>query len=244
MKNVVHAEVGSVLSYMNSRFYSAISYETQPEYANSLIATVKWVSRAYTKIPTIFAYIDLSENKFEGEIPNVIGELHALIALNLSHNKLIGSIPQSMGFLTELESLDLSSNMLTGRIPNELTNLNFLGFLNLSSNHLVGQIPRGRHFDTFQENSYQGNMGLCGFPLPIQCNKILEEEPLSSPTNQAEEKFGFGWEPVVIGYGCGTVFGIGLGCCVFSIGKPQWLVRIFGGNPNKEMKRKRVARTN
>ncbi|KAL1307362.1 receptor-like protein 7 [Arachis hypogaea] len=244
MKNVVHAEVGSVLSYMNSRFYSAISYETQPEYANSLIATVKWVSRAYTKIPTIFAYIDLSENKFEGEIPNVIGEVHALIALNLSHNKLIGSIPQSMGFLTELESLDLSSNMLTGRIPNELTNLNFLGFLNLSSNHLVGQIPRGRHFDTFQENSYQGNMGLCGFPLPIQCNKILEEEPLSSPTNQAEEKFGFGWEPVAIGYGCGTVFGIGLGCCVFSIGKPQWLVRIFGGNPNKEMKRKRRARTN
>ncbi|QHN91011.1 Receptor-like protein [Arachis hypogaea] len=151
MKNVVHAEVGSVLSYMNSRFYSAI------------------------------------KNKFEGEIPNVIGEVHALIALNLSHNKLIGSIPQSMGFLTELESLDLSSNMLTGRIPNELTNLNFLGFLNLSSNHLVGQIPRGRHFDTFQENSYQGNMGLCGFPLPIQCNKILEEEPLSSPTNQAEE---------------------------------------------------------
>ncbi|KAL1307380.1 receptor-like protein 7 [Arachis hypogaea] len=244
MKNVVHAEVGSVLSYMNSRFYSAISYETQPEYANSLIATLKGVSRAYTKIPTIFVYIDLSENEFEGEIPNVIGELHALIALNLSHNKLIGSIPQSMGFLTELESLDLSSNMLTGRIPNELTNLNFLGFLNLSSNHLVGQIPRGRHFDTFQENSYQGNMGLCGFPLPIQCNKILEEEPLSSPTNQAEEKFGFGWEPVVIGYGCGTVFGIGLGCCVFSIGKPQWLVRIFGGNPNKEMKRKRVARTN
>ncbi|QHO26615.1 receptor like protein 22 [Arachis hypogaea] len=233
MKNVVHAEVGSVLSYMNSRFYSAISYETQPEYANSLIATVKGVSRAYTKIPTIFVYIDLSENKFEGEIPNIIGELHALIALNLSHNKLIGSIPQSMGYLTELESLDLSSNMLTGRIPNELTNLNFLGFLNLSSNHLVGQIPRGRHFDTFQENSYQGNMGLCGFPLSIQCNKILEEEPLSSPTNQAEEKFGFGWEPVAIGYGCGTVFGIGLGCCVFSIGKPQWLVTIFGGDPNK-----------
>ncbi|XP_029144051.1 receptor-like protein 9DC3 [Arachis hypogaea] len=244
MKNVVHAEVGSVLSYMNSRFYSAISYETQAEYANSLIATVKGVSRAYTKIPTIFAYIDLSENKFEGQIPNVIGELHAVIALNLSHNKLIGSIPQSMGYLTELESLHLSSNMLTGRIPYELTNLNFLGFLNLSSNHLVGLIPRGKQFDTFREDSYQGNMWLCGFPLPIQCNKILEEEPLSSRTNQAEEKFGFGWEAVAIGYGCGTVFGIGLGCCVFSIGKPQWLVRIFGGNPNKEMKRKRGARTN
>jgi hypothetical protein len=28
----------------------------------------------------------------------------------------------------------------------------------------------------------------------------------------SEEKFGFGWKPVAIGYACGTLFGIGLGC--------------------------------
>lgn len=77
------------------------------------------------KIPKIFANIDLSRNKFDGEIPNVIGELHDLKGLNLSYNKLTGPIPQSMGNLTNLESLDLSSNMLTGRIPVELTNLDF-----------------------------------------------------------------------------------------------------------------------
>ncbi|CAJ1953072.1 unnamed protein product [Sphenostylis stenocarpa] len=59
-----------------------------------------------------FVYIDLSKNRFEGEIPNVIGELFAMRGLNLSHNRFSGHIPQSLGYLTNLESLDLSSNML------------------------------------------------------------------------------------------------------------------------------------
>ncbi|MED6205547.1 hypothetical protein PIB30_018722 [Stylosanthes scabra] len=38
---------------------------------------------------------------------------------------------------------------------------------------------------------------------------------------------GFGLKPVAIGYACGMVLGIGLGICVFSVGKPEWLVNIF-----------------
>ena len=65
-----------------------------------------------------------------------------------------------------LESLDLSSNNLSGRIPQELTSLMFLEVLNLSQNHLTGFIPQGSQFQTFGNDSYYENSGLCGFPYP------------------------------------------------------------------------------
>jgi hypothetical protein len=216
--------------------------EDQPFYYDSMTVATKGIKITLAKVPTILIIIDLSRNNFEGEIPNVIGELHTLIGLNISHNRLTGLIPQSMENLTNLESLDLSSNMLAGMIPAELTNLNFLAFLNLSNNHLVGEIPQGRQFDTFTNDSYERNLGLCGFPLSKKCG--LEPEQHHSPpsTNNFpnDEKFEFGWKPVTIGYVCGTVFGIGLGYFVFLIGKPRWLVTIFGGQPKRRVNRRRT----
>ncbi|MED6174391.1 hypothetical protein PIB30_068600 [Stylosanthes scabra] len=174
-----------------------------PRYDDSVSATIKGANTPFAKIPTVFVIIDLSENKFEGDIPDVIGELQGLRDLNLSHNRLVGHIPYSLGNLTYLESLDLSSNMLTGEIPSELTNLNFLEALNVSQNQLVGSIPQGKQFDTFSNDSYMGNMGLCGFPLSIQCNSGVP--PPQYPPPEGEDKFGFGWKPVAIGYACGTV---------------------------------------
>ncbi|MED6122592.1 hypothetical protein PIB30_041130 [Stylosanthes scabra] len=209
-------------------------------YDDSVTETIKGLTTNFVKIPTFFVSIDLSSNKFEGEIPDDFGELTALVSLNLSHNRLAGHIPHSLGNLIYLESLDLSSNMLTGKIPAELTNISFLEVLNLSSNHLEGSIPRGKQFDTFLNDSYEGNMGLCGFPLTIQCNNNVPQQEY--PSSEAEDKFGFGWKPVAIGYACGTVFGIGLGCCVFWIGKPEWLVIIFGGTTTRIKRRSRGNR--
>ena len=242
MKSIVQTELQSSLYYIETGSGEGEG-SIEPNYDNSVIATIKGVSITFLKIPKVFVNIDLSENAFEGEIPNVIGELHALKGLNLSHNRLIGPIPHSMGNLTNLESLDLSSNMLTGGIPTELSNLNSLEVLSLSQNHLVGPIPQGKQFNTFSNHSYEGNLGLCGFPLSIQCNKDPAQQSPPLPTFQIEEKFGFGWKPVAIGYGCGMVFGMGLGYCVLSIGKPQWLVRMVGGGPDKRVKRRRWMRT-
>ncbi|MED6149723.1 hypothetical protein PIB30_065339 [Stylosanthes scabra] len=211
-----------------------------PQYDNSIVATTKGVSIPFEKIPENFVIIDLSGNKFEGEIPDVIGELQALKGLNLSNNRLVGHIPHSLGNLTNLESLDLSSNMLTGEIPAELTNLNFLEVLHLSQNQLVGSIPKGKQFNTFSNDSYMGNMGLCGLPLSLQCNNNVSQQEF--PSAEAEDKFGFGWKPVAIGYAFGTVFGIGLGWCVFWIGKPEWLVIIFGGTTTRIKRRSRENR--
>ncbi|XLU63260.1 hypothetical protein S245_022469 [Arachis hypogaea] len=233
MKIVVLADVQSNFYYMQSGSAFVINNIIVLEYHDSVTATMKGLRTDFEKIPNVLVSIDLSSNRFEGKIPDEFGELGALIGLNLSHNNLIGPIPRSLGNLTNLESLDLSSNMLDGEIPAELTNLNFLASLNLSNNHLEGSIPRGKQFDTFSNDSYERNIGLCGLPLSIQCNNNV---PLQQyPSSEAEDKFGFGWKPVAIGYACGTVLGIGLGFCVFSIGKPQWLVIIFGG---KRIKRK------
>ncbi|GAU34111.1 hypothetical protein TSUD_256070 [Trifolium subterraneum] len=237
MKNVTQVRGDSSLQYM------VLPCTDHPQgCTDSVTVTTKGIELTLVRIPNFFVSIDLSRNKFEGEIPNGIGELHALKGLNLSQNRLIGHIPQSMGNLTYLESLDLSSNMLTGVIPAELTNMNSIEVLNLSNNHLVGEIPQGRQFNTFTNDSYEGNLGLCGFPLSKKCGPEPEQHhsPPSANNICSEGKFEFGWKSVAIGYGCGFVIGIGIGYLVFLIGKPRWLVMIFGGQPKRRVNRRRT----
>ncbi|AES99957.1 putative leucine-rich repeat-containing, plant-type, leucine-rich repeat domain, L [Medicago truncatula] len=224
MMNVNDSQIG--LQYMGKNNY----------YNDSVVVTMKGFSMELTKILTTFTTIDLSNNLFEGKIPLVIGELNSLKGLNLSNNRITGTIPQSLSKLRHLEWLDLSKNQLTGEIPVALTNLNFLSFLNLSNNHLEGVIPTGQQFATFENDSYEGNTMLCGFPLSKSCKNEKDLPPHS--TSEDEEESGFGWKTVVIGYGCGAIFGLLLGYNVFFFtGKPQWLLRLVEHTFNIRMKR-------
>ncbi|EOY19952.1 Receptor like protein 34 [Theobroma cacao] len=143
------------------------------------------------------------------------------------------------GNLTVLESLDLSSNNLTGEIPGKLTCLTFLARLNLSQNQLVGSIPQGNQFDTFANDSYIGNLGLCGWPLSKKCSSDEAPEAPSSESEGNGDLFldGFGWEAVVIGYGSGVVVGNAVGYIVFLTGKPRSLVRIIERNHHRKMRK-------
>jgi len=107
--------------------------------------------------------------------------------------------------------------------------MKFLEVLNLSYNNLVGEIPKGKQFGSFLNDSYEGNLGLCGVPLSVKCGEEHDQNSPPSQTLWREEKFGFGWETVAIGYGCGMVFGVVMGSFVFLMGKPKFLVRMFGG---------------
>ncbi|XP_024640779.1 receptor-like protein 9DC3 [Medicago truncatula] len=224
MMNVNDSQIG--LQYKGDGYY----------YNDSVVVTVKGFFIELTRILTAFTTIDLSNNMFEGEIPQVIGELNSLKGLNLSNNGITGSIPQSLGHLRKLEWLDLSCNQLTGEIPVALTNLNFLSVLKLSQNHLEGIIPKGQQFNTFGNDSYEGNTMLCGFPLSRLCKNDEDLPPHS--TSEDEEESGFGWKAVAIGYGCGAISGFLLGYNVFFFtGKPQWLVRIVENMFNIRLKR-------
>ncbi|XP_023752975.2 receptor-like protein 9DC3 [Lactuca sativa] len=132
------------------------------------VSVVKGLEQVIPQILVDYVILDLSNNKFDGEIPSVIGYLTSLKVLDLSHNSLTGRIPYVLGNLSEIEYLDLSWNKLNGEIPRSLAELKFLRFLNLSQNHLMGRIPSGTQFGTFT-NSFGGNPELCGLPLPKKC---------------------------------------------------------------------------
>ncbi|TYH86631.1 hypothetical protein ES332_D01G057700v1 [Gossypium tomentosum] len=204
-----------------------VGYDSE-YFSYSVNLTIKGLELEFTKTVhmPIFTCIDLSDNGFHGEIPKVVGELRLLLALNLSHNSLTGPIPPSFGNLAALESLDLSFNKLSGRIPSQLTNLTFLEVLRFWNNNLVGPIPQGKQFNTFENDSYRGNLGLCGFPLSKECRNDERSQEA-----QDEEDNGNGiafiWKVAMMGYGCGMVLGISIAYIVFTTGRPWWLVRMI-----------------
>ncbi|GKV52554.1 hypothetical protein SLEP1_g59131 [Rubroshorea leprosula] len=134
----------------------------------------------------------------------------AFSTIDFSSNRFHGHIPEELGEL---------------KIPEELTSLTFLSVLNLSHNKLEGDIPHGKQFNTFSNDSYIGNSGLCGFPLTKKCHN--EEEPRAPPSKFDEDDDSavlFNWKFAVAGYGCGLVLGLSLGYIVFVTGKPWWVV--------------------
>ncbi|XP_020086855.1 receptor-like protein 12 [Ananas comosus] len=186
--------------------FSYLNY-TKSYYEDSVTVTFKGLDITLVKILTVFTSLDLSNNGFEGGIPESVGELKMLYLLNISHNSFSGEIPSQIGNLSQLESLDLSSNNLSGEIPQTLALLTFLSSLNLSYNNLVGGIPQYHQFPTFSNLSFLGNPGLCGQPLTRQCNssRTARDQALNSKSIELNWQF----ISAGIGYGGGLAIVVG-----------------------------------
>uniref|UniRef100_A0A2N9HMQ2 Leucine-rich repeat-containing N-terminal plant-type domain-containing protein n=1 Tax=Fagus sylvatica TaxID=28930 RepID=A0A2N9HMQ2_FAGSY len=188
--------------------------EFNPLYYQDVI-TVTFKGQEYelvkNSIIILFTLIDVSYNNFDGPIPEELGELKSLVGLNLSHNALTGRIPPSLGNLAQLESLDLSSNMLIGEIPMQLADgLIFLAVLNLSFNQLVGLIPQSKQFMSLSDDSFEGNEGLYGCPMTIEC--IVAPGPTFE---ESQSSFGIGETHLMIDWNLicielGFIFGFGI----------------------------------
>ncbi|KAI3872999.1 hypothetical protein MKX03_023652 [Papaver bracteatum] len=111
-------------------------------------------------------------------MPQEMGNCTQLTYIFVSGNKLIGSLPNSLSNLNNLKRLDISyCNYFSGalqfsreypvwyRIPKfDFENLQALMFHSTISLDQF-QTLKGR----FSVDSFLGNPGLCGYPLPNNC---------------------------------------------------------------------------
>uniref|UniRef100_M0ZT05 Hcr2-0B n=1 Tax=Solanum tuberosum TaxID=4113 RepID=M0ZT05_SOLTU len=209
-----------------------VIYLEDTYYEDSITVATKGFDREIVRILHLYTVIDFSSNKFGGQIPSIMGDLIAVHILNLSHNELRGHIPPSLGDLSLVESLDLSGNQLSGEIPQQLVSLTSLSFLNLSHNHLQGCIPQGPQFHTFENNSYEGNDGLRGFPVSKSCGdaRVLDTNDTVSALDDEESNSEFlsdFWKAALMGYGSGLCIGLSIIYFMISTGNPKWLARII-----------------
>ena len=130
-----------------------------------------------------------------------------------------------------------------------LGELTLLEVLNLSYNKLVGMIPKGRQIQTFSAESYNGNPGLCGFPLNINCSHTGELSPREH--EDVEEKREIEWEYVsaALGYvvGFGSIVWLLLFCRSFRhtyFGKIDEIIEEVFEARNRRRRRARMAARN
>nr|XP_027125665.1 receptor-like protein EIX2 [Coffea arabica] len=206
-----------------SGFKAGLKTEDTEPYEGRLQVVAKGRVLVYQSTLYLVNSIDLSSNKFRGNIPAELTSLFRLGTLNLSMNGLTGPIPETIGRLERIETLDLSMNKLTGRIPQSMAALTFLNHLNLSSNNLSGRIPTGNQFQTLTDPSiYEGNIALCGDPLPTKCeNSGTKPYPGGNVDEDENEEDDLEklWFFLVVGLGYFLGF---WGVCASLILKKSW----------------------
>ncbi|XP_042979868.1 receptor-like protein 45 [Carya illinoinensis] len=154
--------------------------------------------------------IDLSSNQLIGSVPSEMGELSQLRFLNFSINSLTGFIPISFQNLRSMESLDFSHNKLRGRIPSELVGLTSLSVFSVAYNNISGRYPFEHQFSTFTSQCYEGNLELCGDPLPRKCSTANQSEPKEKKGIRMIDHHFFFYAFVTVSYALGfwAFFGI------------------------------------
>ncbi|KAL2515103.1 Leucine-rich repeat protein kinase family protein [Forsythia ovata] len=109
----------------------------------TLTALVLSNNAIYGKLPDLstlssLQWLDLSDNRFNSELPNMPKGLKTIL---LNNNSFSGRIPQQYGQMNRLEQIDLSFNALKGTPPAGLFSLPGIISLNLASNMLSGSLP-------------------------------------------------------------------------------------------------------
>ncbi|KAK6124240.1 hypothetical protein DH2020_041992 [Rehmannia glutinosa] len=87
--------------------------------------------------------LDMSNNKFHGDLPQEFAKLRRLKYLNLRENQLSGSVPANFFNISTLEKVDFTNNNLSGNLPaNMCRHSQNLEYFSVYSNLLSGEIPQ------------------------------------------------------------------------------------------------------
>ncbi|CAN4110588.1 unnamed protein product [Withania somnifera] len=112
---------------------------------------------------------------------------NSLKNIDLSSNRFDGEISPSLLTLNSLESLQVQNNKLNGPIPP--FNQSILNVFNVSNNNLSGEIPNTTALGKFGPSSYLGNKDLCGPPLTnTTCTIIYNDSSASSPSDDSHNE--------------------------------------------------------
>ncbi|PON80724.1 LRR domain containing protein [Parasponia andersonii] len=118
-----------------------------------------------------------------------------LVVIDLSSNGFQGEIPDSIGSLQGVRERFLNSSWNSHSSPSSTVSRN------------------GYQLNTFENNSYMGNSGLCGDPLTKKCDGSESSKEPASVSFEGEKDLespfrGFKWMTAFVGYGIGVVVGV------------------------------------
>ncbi|XWS29647.1 hypothetical protein CRYUN_Cryun24cG0047500 [Craigia yunnanensis] len=85
--------------------------------------------------------LNLNDNYFNGEIPEILASNQNLVQLKLFNNSFTGKLPPILGKFSPLEDFDVSTNNLTGELPPFLCYKKKLQRIVVFENRLSGNIP-------------------------------------------------------------------------------------------------------
>ncbi|KAJ9162473.1 hypothetical protein P3X46_022242 [Hevea brasiliensis] len=139
-------------------------------------------SDAFT-VFTELTILSFRNNSISGEVMNFSSN-QKMREINLSGNKFQGQISQSLLSLNSLESLQLQENNFTGSIPE--FNQPSLKVFNVSNNHLYGEIPKTHTLQQFGSDSYSNNPELRG--VPISTVRKLSDTADTNTTSSQPQK--------------------------------------------------------
>ncbi|TYI91921.1 hypothetical protein E1A91_D02G029200v1 [Gossypium mustelinum] len=141
-------------------------------------------------IPNWGSFIfDTSSNNLSGPIPNWLCNMSQLYRFNASYNNFSGSIPNCLDNMSQLDTVDVSYNNLSGPIPNCLGNMSALMWLGLQGNNFSGMIPKFSkatqlRFLKVSENRLEGK-------LPRSLAECTQLEVLDVGNNKMNDTFPF-----------------------------------------------------
>ncbi|CAK7324978.1 unnamed protein product [Dovyalis caffra] len=101
----------------NSAALHELKYLRKVDLRDNLIADGSHL--CWGNMPSLH-FLDISRNKFHGDIPKCLCDSQSLRELQLSNNQLQGNIDACFSNITTLRYLDLSSNLFNGTFPSSL----------------------------------------------------------------------------------------------------------------------------
>ncbi|XP_042504826.1 MDIS1-interacting receptor like kinase 2-like [Macadamia integrifolia] len=131
-------------------------------------------------------HLDLSNNKLNDSIPFEIGNLVYLqLLLDLSQNRFSGEILSQFKNLGKLEKLNLSHNQLSGPIFSAFDGMLSLTSIDISYNEFEGPIPKIRAFQNATVEDLRNNTALCGNVSGLQpCKSTFSEGENGKPDHK------------------------------------------------------------